>query len=656
MRWLDTNVKAGVRWVDIMLGNWNKIRVIFSGASKTQKEEKMREFKISPLLLLVSITCMLMGSATAQEVPKEVFERGVFFSTEEDFVTRGPLPPGGPIISDGDLLNSAGYVYMRNSELLSVFNVDFDLGLDAADVINVEDRFVIFSTELDHPRGMFTAGDLLATNGAIVPNAALLAAFDIPRGLDLGLDAVHFKGEREDVIRFLDRVKEEGREFLMENPRVLMERLKEFSVDIWFSTEGTAPFPNAPGFLDGDLLSAATGTIVLSNFDALPLAVPAGIPDRGVDFGMDAVAILSDPIEQIELLLYSTEINGLLPAFTDGDALLRGDGVVFHNISLISAFEPKVKDLGLDALSIGLPPLEQCKFTSVGGVAITSTTWDFATGYVDPPGRPDPGGIGLKDHSFGNEVSIRGIISDEVVEHRVLFRPEGGGDSPILMPLPPELFWRVIPLWSLATDGDGWMNTALWKWVRNNYCPDLVLVDWNTAGIAYGKYILCLECKDANGNTKICEELPVQIDNTVPVPLLSNELECQIFGPNDMPLTIRGMITDAGSNFYAYSLRVFTFPYPPIQFKPPYYYYEPAPPPMDDSGTVGPNPLLGQLNIPAVYGDKTKAGRYTVFLYAYDRSLRGWFNPDGNNVTDAFQGALSHRNWTWTATNFEFHP
>ena len=163
----------------------------------------MRGFKISPLLLLVSITCMLMGSATAQEVPKEVFERGVFFSTEEDFVTRGPLPPGGPIISDGDLLNSAGYVYMRNSELLSVFNVDFDLGLDADDVINVEDRFVIFSTELDHPRGMFTAGDLLATNGAIVPNAALLAAFDIPRGLDLGLDAVHFKGELEDSLKGL---------------------------------------------------------------------------------------------------------------------------------------------------------------------------------------------------------------------------------------------------------------------------------------------------------------------------------------------------------------------------------------------------------------------------------------------------------------------
>jgi hypothetical protein len=31
MRWPDTNVNAGVRYVDIMLGNWNKIRVIFSG-------------------------------------------------------------------------------------------------------------------------------------------------------------------------------------------------------------------------------------------------------------------------------------------------------------------------------------------------------------------------------------------------------------------------------------------------------------------------------------------------------------------------------------------------------------------------------------------------------------------------------------------------
>jgi len=616
---------------------------------------------------------MLMGSATAQE-PNEVLERGVFFSTEEEFVTQGPEPrDGNPIISDGDLLNSAGYVYMRNSELLSVFNVRFDLGLDAAHVIDVEERLVIFSTELDHPQGMFTAGDLLATNGLIIPNAALLAAFNIPHELDLGLDAVHLKGRPEDVIRFLDRfldeVKEKGREFLMTDPGVLMRRLEEFRVDIWFSTEGTAPFPNAPGFLDGDLLSAGTGTIVLSNFDALPLAVPAGIPNRGVDFGMDAVAILPVPIKETEPLLFSTEINGLLPTFTDGDALLRGDGVVFHNGDLISAFEPKVRDLGLDALSFGLWWITQCRFTSVGGLAVThpSTIWDFTTGYVDPPGRPDPGGIGLKDHSFGNEVSIRGIISDDVVEHRVLFGLEGGPASPIIMPRAPDVFWGVFPIWSLATAvPSGWMITADWKSVRDNFAPDLVLVDWNTIaeGIVHGRYLLTLECKDANGNIKICDRLFVQIDNTVPLPLLhdgEHGLECHEYKPDQMPLTIKGAIRDDGCNFYAYSLSVDTFGLPSVQFKPPYYYYEPAPPLMDDCGTVPPYPapvVLGQLNIldPTVYGPFAPAGRYTVRLYAYDRSLKGWFKGDGNIVTDPFPGSLGFRNWSAVITNFEYNP
>jgi len=602
---------------------------------------------------------MLMGSATAQEEPNEVLERGVFFSTEEEFVTQGPEPhDGNPIISDGDLLNSAGYVYMRNSELLSVFNVRFDLGLDAVDVIDVEHRFVIFSTELDHPQGMFTAGDLLATNGLIIPNAALLAAFDIPRGLDLGLDAVHLKrkGKPEDVIRFLDEVKED--------PNALMERLQGLPFDIWFSTEGTAPVPNAPGFLDGDLLSAATGTIVLSNFDALPLAVPAGIPDRGVDFGMDAVAILSDLIEQIELLLFSTEINGLLPTFTDGDALLEGDGVVFQNISLISAFEPKVRDLGLDALSLAPWWIKQCRFTKVGGVAVNtgipSPIWDFGAGYVDPPGRPDPGGIGLKDHTFGNEVSIRGIISDDVVEHRVLFGPEGGPASPIIMPRLPDLIWQEFPNPSLSTDSYGWMITAQWKSV-NSSSPGLVLVDWNTIqelGITtYGKYVLTLECKDANENIKICDELRVQIDNTVPVPLLDGLHECKEYKLVNMPLKIEGAIKDDGKNFYAYRLVVFNSSAGYQEFERRYYHEVPY---LDDSGTVPPFPApveLGQLDIPAVYAPKkAPAGRYTVFLYAYDRSLRGWFQGNGNFVTDPFPASLGYRNWDWTATNFEFDP
>ena len=189
----------------------------------------MKRLKIGPIVLLVSILFIWTGMATAQEV----VEKSIFFSTEEDFVTRGPVPPdGNPIISDGDLLHSAGSVYMRNYELLNVFNLRFDLGLDAADVVDTKDRFVAFSTELDHTDGLFTAGDLLATNGAVLPNSALLAAFDLPRQLDLGLDAIHFIGKRQAVIEFLKVVKEQGREFWVENPKRLIEHLKKFGIDI----------------------------------------------------------------------------------------------------------------------------------------------------------------------------------------------------------------------------------------------------------------------------------------------------------------------------------------------------------------------------------------------------------------------------------------
>jgi len=68
--------------------------------------------------------------------------------------------------------------------------------------------------------------------------------------------------------------------------------------------------------LDGDLLSAASGTIEAANSDLLPLSVPAGIlgPDPGVDFGLDSITL--DEEKNIE---FSTEIlyeNKL--SFTDG--------------------------------------------------------------------------------------------------------------------------------------------------------------------------------------------------------------------------------------------------------------------------------------------------------------------------------------------------
>ena len=297
--------------------------------------------------------------------------RKLYFSTEEDFVTQGPEPPdGNPIISDGDLLCSDCTVFARNRELLAVFQTQHDLGLDAADVIDAEARkpLVAFSTELDDPQKRFTAGDLLATNGAVIPNTALLASIGISR-TDMGLDAVHFIGKKESIVSFLEYAAEEGVYFWKENPNALPEMLKERNIDIWFSTEGTAPKPEDPGFLDGDLLSARDGIIIARNAILLPSSVPAGIPDRGVDFGLDAV--IADRSGNREVIRFSTEIlYAEEPIFTDGDVILIGNGVVCTNEDLIRCFEPKEDFLGLDALAIAVE--EACE----PSIEVDKQIWD----------------------------------------------------------------------------------------------------------------------------------------------------------------------------------------------------------------------------------------------------------------------------------------
>jgi len=70
----------------------------------------------------------------------------------------------------------------------------------------------------------------------------------------------------------------------------------------------------------------------------------------GVDFGLDAVTL--DKEQNIEFsteILYENKLD-----FTDGDVLLRSDGVMIQNIELINAFEPNVGELGLNALSFYL--------------------------------------------------------------------------------------------------------------------------------------------------------------------------------------------------------------------------------------------------------------------------------------------------------------
>jgi hypothetical protein len=312
--------------------------------------------RVTSVILGVLVLCSLLPvpivQAGEQTWPGLVACRDFAYSTEEDFLTQGPVPAdGNPIISDGDLLGRYGVVCARNKELLAHWQIEPDLGLDAVDVIDVERGLVAFSTELDDPLGRFKSGDLLATNGLIIPNIALLVRFQV--GRDLGLDGLQFIGSAKQITTFLDIAAKNSRDYWLANPGELINLLNRYEIDIWFSTEGTERQAAVVPILDGHLLSARTGTVVVNQADLLPAFVPAGIPSRGVDFGLDAVAAArrGDP----GTVRFSTEIlfRGELP-FTDGDILKKGDGIELTNSSLVAPFEPKARFLGLDALYINL--------------------------------------------------------------------------------------------------------------------------------------------------------------------------------------------------------------------------------------------------------------------------------------------------------------
>jgi hypothetical protein len=338
------------------------------------------------LLLLIGLTSLGPVAGQLPQMPPAC--KNLAFSTEEDFVTEGPLPPDGdPIISDGDLLTAplggvgACTICARNRDLLSFFDVAPDLGLDAVDLIDVDAYLVAFSTELNSPNaGQFTAGDLLVTTVpyVVILNQALTAKWGVP--YDIGLDGVQFVGESEAIVAFLDAAAKETQPITAD---ALARLFGQFSIDIWFSTEGTWAPVGAVGFLDGDLLSANSGVIVAPNADLLPGTVPAGLPQRGVDFGLDAVA--TDRAVETQRLFFSTEIlfDGE-PTFTDGDVLRYGNGVFLTNGDLINCFEPKASFLGLDALSMSF----EAPTVGIQGKKFDDQNMDGELG-ADEPGLKD---------------------------------------------------------------------------------------------------------------------------------------------------------------------------------------------------------------------------------------------------------------------------
>ena len=502
--------------------------------------------------------------------------RDFAFSTEQSFIMqRGEPPDGNRWISDGDLLAPTGTVCARNADLTRAFSPTGaplpDLGLDGVDIVDADaERYLVaFSTEIDHPRGAFKSGDLLTTQGAVIPNVALVAAaFGTVNQTpyDVGLDELKFLGALDDIHRFLDFAKGVARDAWLENPGRLREELTRFKVDILFSTEEAAVTPNfTPVFLDGDILSARTGARVFRQDVLLAAPIPAGIPDRGVDFGVDAFAI--DRQGSRPSLIFSTEISYESPetpppSFTDGDALrLAGivgptNSIAFKNNDLIQAFGPAVKDLGLDALYRAA----RDPFASKIQELCDESTLEFDGGEV-AVGAPGTG-LYMQDRVFGTPkpprrpcgdfVPIDGSVPVGATKFRVAYRKDGDPRPAYGTPgngIRTE-WWLAHrdPAWlgfcyaptgasplvlKLETDADGWMDATHFYEAKNGLgtysdgCvnAELRLAVWDSTGSQgagwgpsdpNGHYVVWLEWEDAGGPHQENADHHIQLDNKAP--------------------------------------------------------------------------------------------------------------------------------------------
>ncbi|MBI5666861.1 MAG: hypothetical protein HZC41_02545 [Chloroflexi bacterium] len=530
------------------------------------------------LVLLALILTATWATTYAQDdYPLERCSR-IAFSTEEDFMmTQGEPYDGNPYISDGDVLSITGQVCARNADLLRRFDVKADLGLDALDILNVERRLVAFSTELDSPFGTFSAGDVLITNGAIIPNLALVA----PYGIDytVGLDEVKFMGDINRILRFVELARQTRPEEWL-NGR-LQETLKEFNIDIWFTIEGTVWNTDRP-ILDGDLLSAS-GSVIATNRDLLHPSVPAGLPNDGVDFGLDAFAVPRDmPAGEIlerRQIYFSTEIlyrgrrvisptgapiGGL--SFTDGDVLQMRGGVVLYNEALIKNFHPAANFLGLDALSVSFggrirdPQIQTLCGYSIGEfngglVSIGDTT---GTGLRESPLASPPELTDTLEQPCGAYVPIDGYLPlplAGVTKFRVAYR-EVSEPVPAVGTAPGiQTSWNLLGYnfisgfceinTTLSTDANGWMDAVSYleaktgndvnsdgiEYTDGCVNAELRLAVWDTLSLPSGTpagdpvaghdredhYVVWLEWEDSGGTLhREPVEHHLQLDNTVP--------------------------------------------------------------------------------------------------------------------------------------------
>ncbi|MEI4233614.1 hypothetical protein [Roseovarius sp. D22-M7] len=630
-------------------------------------------FKLSRRTCLASISlasALLLGATTSalSQGINLADCKGLWFSTSEDFLSQGRDLPGGPVVSDGDLLahqlGGGTRICARNEELLRVFDIErFDHGLDAVDRIFIDEGavFIAFSTEIDsvNGAGQFTAGDLLFGNGGVIPNNALLVKFDLPRSLNLGLDAVHITGSASGKRELMARVRQTPVQRLRENPDLLIEILEATRTDILFSTEGTPPEVQKPRFLDGDLLSALNGTIVRSNKDLLP-AVPSGLPQDGVDYGLDAYTPAVDPLEQVPTELFSTEIQIKEGALSDGDALNVGPAPYLRNIDLIAPLQPRDSDMGLDALSAGEEDVA-CNFYINKVSDIDVATINQGTGLFGDQ-RP-----------FGRDISLDGILPGPACpeynthEFQIRVSVNGGAEVPLTYA---GLNWMrdVGPTCNdndlYAEDPSGWIAlTDYWRFAE---CPDHgFLGAWRSTtapGAVNARFRIVLRNTTTMAETPSPTSVFITVDNDKPDPVdmslflpgsppVQFDNQCKIDGMgNDVIIDIRGEIADAHFSHYTLSWNGngnVGGPVPSTQVQS----WPPGSASLNDVGTQPPatDVALGTLNLTQQWDleldgidddDPLPECGYSIRLVAWDRARNGVFKFGQND-------------WYLTTSNWE---
>lgn len=638
--------------------------------------------KVSSLGALTAAALVLLSMVAAGPVQAQraALCDGIAFSTEEDFITRGPQPPdGNPLISDGDLLAYSGggtVVCARNRQLLQRFEVRVDLGLDAVDVVDAGGFVIAFSTELDHYSGAFTAGDLLLTTGGVLPNAALLAAFDLSLRRDMGLDAVHFIGSPEAIKRIVEAIRAQTREFWLESPDSLPKLLEELEADIWFSTEGTELPLDKPAFLDGDLLSARTGSIVARNSLLLPPSVPAGLPSRGVDFGLDAATGLRQPDR--ESIHFSTEIlfEGEEEAFTDGDVLRLGNGIIIPHEKLVLPLEPAAAFLGLDALHFrGGEPTRDPNIQSLCGRAYPDIDFDGGRVAIGDPGTGlyydglGGGSATLPRRPCGEKVAFDGWLPPAAVDRfRVAFRKDGAAPVPPGTATGIQTSWKVktwqfLPFpgcyynTTLSTDADGWMDASDFLAARDGFpCtnPAMQLAVWDTKALGApdkdGHFVVWLEWDDGALHREPVEH-HVQLDNTKPVIApFPDGLQVQLAGGGTGDLVPACGEAPSGSaefevwgqfsdDYYSsFSLRLKGGLPPAAVNYGPHRYFDPddGPPGLKNTDDTGTKPDLQTKHLRNIkmtdLGESFTDCCYVLDLWVRDAAIRHSFN--GKVVND----------------------